>query len=157
LALYPDELYEGESSTALSDFNLEGWVALRAELLTADGLAGHRAFTNPIWVNFTEQISGINNTLPVMPNQLLNVPNPFNPRTEIRFGLPADTSVTLQIFNIQGELVRELITNQQLASGDHTSIWDGKNSGGTSMPSGTYHYRLLTGLGTLNGKMSLVK
>lgn len=157
LAIYPEELYEGESSTTLSEYNFDGWVALRAELLTADGHVGHRAFTNPIWVNFTEQISGITNTLPVMPKQLLNVPNPFNPRTEIRFGLPTDTSVTLQIFNIQGELVRELITNQQLASGDHTSIWDGRNSGGTSMPSGTYHYRLITGVGTLNGKMSLVK
>jgi hypothetical protein len=44
--------YGGTSTVDLSGFGLRGLHFLRAELLTSDGDAGHRAYTNPIWIDF---------------------------------------------------------------------------------------------------------
>jgi len=44
--------YGGNTTIDLSSFSLRGLHFLRAELLTSDGGAGHRAYTNPIWIDF---------------------------------------------------------------------------------------------------------
>jgi hypothetical protein len=51
----PDSAGQGYGGTAtidLSGFGLRGLYFLRAELLTSDGDAGHRAYTNPMWIDF---------------------------------------------------------------------------------------------------------
>lgn len=72
-----------------------------------------------------------------------NFPNPFNPSTNIRFVIPEKTQVTLDIINIQGRKVRELLNNS-LQEGVHSVSWDGKNSSGIQVASGLYFYRLKT-------------
>jgi hypothetical protein len=157
LSFSPGAQFEGTNSTTLSDHGLVGWVALRAELLTADGGVGHRAYTNPIWVFFDETSDVGHNTLPVHPTRLLNVPNPFNPQTEIRFELTRAAAVTLEVFNARGELVRTLISSQQFDAGDHASAWDGCDARGHALASGVYSYRLISSDGVQQGKMSLIR
>jgi hypothetical protein len=64
-----------------------------------------------------------------------NYPNPFNPSTTLRYGLPSNSKVTLKIYNILGQVVAELVNAEQ-AAGWHTTIWN------ASVASGMYFYRI---------------
>jgi hypothetical protein len=66
-----------------------------------------------------------------------NHPNPFNPETWIRFQLPAEGAVQVDIHNLAGALVRRLATGQ-LAAGTHDLRWDGRNDAGLPAASGVY-------------------
>ena len=70
-----------------------------------------------------------------------SAPNPMNPRTTIRFGLPRSGRVTLRIFDIRGRLVRTLIADD-LMQGPHMVEWDGRTARGLLVATGVYHYRL---------------
>jgi len=71
-----------------------------------------------------------------------NFPNPFNPLTTIRFGLPTAQTVDLAVFAIDGSGVTTLV-QEFLAAGPHEVTWDGRDEHGRQVPSGTYFYRLL--------------
>jgi len=86
-----------------------------------------------------------------------NSPNPFNPRTEIRFSLPVASQVELDIHDVSGRKVRSLLTGQVYAAGTHEISWEGKDHAGRAVPSGTYLYRVTVGERTLTGKMLLVR
>lgn len=64
-------------------------------------------------------------------------PNPFNPSTLITFGIINDERISVDIFDIQGQLVNTLI-NKNLQAGWHTINWDGKNKLKEEVPSGIY-------------------
>jgi hypothetical protein len=86
-----------------------------------------------------------------------NVPNPFNPRTSIRFYLPARTSVHLDIFDVRGALVRRLAAGV-FDTGAHALEWDGTDANGQTVASGFYVYRLVTdGHAPMTRKMMLLK
>ncbi|NUM66666.1 T9SS type A sorting domain-containing protein [candidate division KSB1 bacterium] len=68
-------------------------------------------------------------------------PNPFNPATNLRFRLTSPASVKLQIFNLNGQVVRTLV-NGDLPAGTHERRWNGRNQLGEPVASGTYFYRL---------------
>lgn len=65
-----------------------------------------------------------------------NYPNPFNPSTAISFSLDKQDKITLDVFNITGQLV-ETITNQVYSAGTHTLTYKAEN-----LASGVYFYRL---------------
>ncbi len=85
-----------------------------------------------------------------------NAPNPFNPRTEIKFSVPSDQDVSLRIYNVEGRLVRTLLQGRQIA-GTHSVMWSGQNDQGGMVASGLYFYRLNTDSGVLTRKMTLLK
>ena len=70
-----------------------------------------------------------------------NYPNPFNPTTEIRFDLPAQAEIKLNIYNVLGRNVRTLYSGLQHA-GSHHVTWDGNDNNGVKLSSGIYLYRL---------------
>ena len=65
-----------------------------------------------------------------------NYPNPYNPTTNIRFGIPENSDIQLIIYNSLGELVQELV-NQNMNSGNYEVAWDASN-----LPSGIYLIRI---------------
>jgi len=67
---------------------------------------------------------------------LQNYPNPFNPSTTIEFSIPQTSNVTIEVYNIVGELVSSLV-NRALDAGYHSFRFDASN-----LPSGTYVYQL---------------
>jgi hypothetical protein len=89
-----------------------------------------------------------------------NVPNPFNPFTEIRFDIPngKQTSMfaVLSIFNITGELVARPVM-ERLAPGPYTIVWDGRDSTGRYVSSGIYYCKLELPHATAVRKMVLLK
>ena len=83
-------------------------------------------------------------------------PNPFNPEATIRFSLPQDEQVVLQVFNLQGQLVKTLHQGH-VAAGTYQSVWDGTDETGASMASGVYLYNLQAGRFSQTKKMTLLK
>jgi len=71
-------------------------------------------------------------------------PNPFNPRTEIRFGLDRDTRVHVKVFDIKGRLVRVLVDGDRQGGIEHAVSWDGLDDSGREAPSGLYLLHLTT-------------
>jgi hypothetical protein len=64
-----------------------------------------------------------------------NYPNPFNPSTTLRYGLPARSSVRLVIYNVLGQVVKELVNTEQQA-GIQSIVWN------ANVSTGLYFYRL---------------
>jgi len=87
---------------------------------------------------------------------LPNVPNPFNPATEIAFNLPNECRVELSIYNAIGSKVRTLV-DETLPGGHHTVVWDGRDNTGKPVPTGVYFYRLTSDEFTSTRKMLLLK
>jgi hypothetical protein len=80
-----------------------------------------------------------------------NYPNPFNPSTQIRFALPENNHVKLQVFEILGNLVTTLI-DENMGAGFHIINW---NASGYS--SGVYFYRITSGTFVKTMKLMLLK
>jgi hypothetical protein len=80
-----------------------------------------------------------------------NHPNPFNPTTEIRFQLPAESHVSLVVFNSRGQKVATLI-DAEAPAGEHSVRVDA-----SSLASGVYFYRITAGSFTEMKKMVLIK
>ncbi|MGC9512826.1 MAG: T9SS type A sorting domain-containing protein [Fidelibacterota bacterium] len=80
-----------------------------------------------------------------------NYPNPFNPSTSISFSLPEQTLVSIQIYNVRGQLVQTL-TNSVYAPGQHTLTWKPVN-----LSSGIYLYRINAGDFNAVKKMTYLK
>ncbi|MDP6670129.1 MAG: FlgD immunoglobulin-like domain containing protein [Candidatus Krumholzibacteria bacterium] len=156
LQLYPSagEAYAGSSSLDLNGFSFEGWHYLRAELLTEDGEAGHRAYTNPIWM-FFDSATDVANSLPGFRLEQ-NWPNPFNPSTEIVFHLSKESIASLEILDASGLLVRSLV-QELLPQGEYRYRWDGRDFRGRAVSSGIYFSRLRLGDRELSRKMLLLK
>jgi subtilisin family serine protease len=72
---------------------------------------------------------------------LPNRPNPFRGSTTIHFALRESGRASLEIFDLNGRVVRTLIDGEMKA-GEHTVIWDGRNTAGLGAPAGFYFYRL---------------
>lgn len=85
-----------------------------------------------------------------------NRPNPFNPRTEIRFVLSAATDVWLVIVDVRGRRVRRLFTGP-LDAGEHRLLWDGRDEGGRSVGGGVYFYELRTADSVQRRRMVLLR
>lgn len=86
-----------------------------------------------------------------------NFPNPFNPATTFKFGLPKPASVSFVIFNIKGEVVRTLLDEQEKDAGYYLLVWDGRDNLRKSVASGVYFYQLKTREMILTRKMALAK
>jgi hypothetical protein len=84
-------------------------------------------------------------------------PNPFNPKTTLRFSLAADAMAELDVFDLTGRRVRRLLRAAALPAGEHAVEWNGLDDAGATMPSGVYLYRLRSDGEVLSGKMSLLK
>jgi len=80
---------------------------------------------------------------------LQNFPNPFNPDTWLPYELATDVTVTIRIYDVKGQLVRQFSLGKQKAgrylSKDTAACWDGKDQFGQSVSSGIYFYTLRAG------------
>lgn len=85
-----------------------------------------------------------------------NYPNPFNPFTNFRYSIPQAENVKVSIYNINGEIVAEVV-NEFQSAGTYEVSWNGKNSLGQQLASGTYIYKVQAGDYVSSKKMILLK
>jgi hypothetical protein len=125
-------------------------------LFSAQLLFAGNSLTSPDMVNVVGegylQVSvNPNGIRPVVPLLAQNFPNPFNPVTTIYFTVPRRMPTTLRVFNVLGQVV-ETLMSEELDAGPHVAIWDAGRFAG-----GVYFYRIEAGEWTATRKMLLVK
>lgn len=114
----------------------------------------HKVTRDSVWCPVTELDR--EELLPLKFFLAQNYPNPFNPHTTIKYDLPNDAKVRLQIFNLLGEEVRTLVSEKQ-KSGHHKISWDGRNDRGKNLSSGVYFLRLEADGSVCTKQMLLLK
>jgi len=93
---------------------------------------------------------------PPLSRLLAAMPNPFNPRTTLRWELAEAGRVRLEIFDVRGRRVRKLV-DRELPAGPHALGFDGRDDDGRTLASGVYYIRLDTGERQLRGRITLVR
>ncbi len=83
------------------------------------------------------------NPVPATNNLEQNYPNPFNEQTMIRYQIGKPGPVQINVFDILGRKVKNLISTNQ-TSGYYSIYWDGTNEAGIAVTSGIYLYELRT-------------
>jgi len=86
-----------------------------------------------------------------------NKPNPFNPTTQIVFTVKEQGPVTLKVYNVAGQLVRTLVSDDRAPGLVHKIDWNGRNNAGQQVSSGVYFYKLVATDFTQTRKMVLLK
>jgi len=95
--------------------------------------------------------------LPVVVTALNNnYPNPFNPETTISYSVKERGPVTIEIYNVKGQLVKTVVKGIQ-EPGNHTIVWNGTDDNGRSVSSGVYYYKMQAGKYSSTKKMIMMK
>lgn len=139
--------YDGDSfSPASASYGAHVWFARDNDFV--DGSAW--AWMNPALILAVDDKG---NQIPDEFTLVGNYPNPFNPSTTIKFVMPQRSEVTLEVFNVLGQLVA-IKTLGERQAGEHSIAFDASN-----LASGLYNYRLTMAStkATVAGKMMLVK
>ncbi|MCE7933375.1 MAG: T9SS C-terminal target domain-containing protein [Chlorobi bacterium CHB2] len=131
----------------------QGLFAAEAARNVVPGQAPHSTPFESIFSRFLLTGVDIRGESPVPERLFLdqNFPNPFNPTTMIRYGIPVETNVKLTIYTLLGTPIRVLVDERQeggIYEYDFSAI---------DLPSGAYFYRLQTSLGTLTRRLTVSK
>ena len=103
-----------------------------------------------------EQVSIIDETLPITYKLHNAYPNPFNPVTTIRYELPEDGLVNITIYDMMGRRVKTLINDQQ-TTGYRSTQWNATNDAGSTVSAGIYLYMIQAGDFGQTKKMVMLK
>lgn len=94
--------------------------------------------------------------LPARLTLLGNVPDPFNPTTEIQYSLPEATTVKVTICDVRGRVLGTVFDGIQSA-GRQSARWDGRLQDGRKATSGVYFARIVTQRETAVERLTLIK
>ena len=100
---------------------------------------------------------GDNTTLPDNRIVIQSYPNPFNPTTQIRYGIPENSNVTIKIYDILGREIATLVNNELQTAGWHNTVWNGKDSMGKNVSSGIYFCSIVSATEIQTIKLMLVR
>lgn len=133
-------------------------IQLRIGLHTNDDdPTGFGLMIDDITLSDTTYTHAENHIVPTSDIAMYNYPNPFNPTTTIAFNLTEDSNIELSVYNIKGQMVKQLVRDQ-LSMGKHTVVWNGTNQNNQPVTSGIYLYKLkANGRYTNTKKMILLK
>jgi len=101
-------------------------------------------------------VSNSDELIPAVTTLKGNYPNPFNPETTISFGMHKAGRVEVVVYNILGQKVKTLLSENRDA-GNHQVVWNGKDASNKNVASGVYFYKMTTGNYTKTSKMILMK
>ncbi len=125
---------------------------------TRTGIYPDRIYKTYIYsTGVTTSVLGETNTTSPSKYQLKqNFPNPFNPSTTIRYSLSSPQKIYIRIYDVSGQLVKDIIEEHKQA-GEYNVKWNGKNNSGQRVSSGVYYYQMTVGNETQAKKMILIK
>ncbi len=101
-------------------------------------------------------IVGVDDEVVTTTKLLSNYPNPFNPVTNIAYSINETGNVTIDVYNLKGQLVKSLV-NEVIETGDHIVTWNGRDNSNKSVASGVYFYKMQSSNYTATKKMILMK
>jgi hypothetical protein len=136
--------------------DVPSWQRIWSQLHVVDGLGNTNSYSNftSITFGYRDLTTAVGTGDRESPNEFQlfqNYPNPFNPSTTIGYGLPAQSHVTLAVFNTLGQQVAVLQNGEQRA-GYHEVRFDA-----SALPSGIYYYRLHSGSYTGTKRLVLLR
>jgi len=143
---------EGNSSTAtdytFTDKNVHDGTLYwyKVEEVSTEG---ESKFFGPI------SVTGIN-PIPTEFALSQNYPNPFNPETTFGYQLPEECSVSIKVYTLLGQEVKNLVEEHR-PGGHWTAEWNGTDNFGRKLPSGIYLLRMKAGSYTQIRKMTLTR
>jgi hypothetical protein len=152
----PGGIAAGSSATMPVTFNAAGLAVGQYQALLVITDRNCLPVSVPITLTVTPAAPVAEPELPAVVTLLGAVPNPFNPQTTIRFALPAAQEARLEIYGIDGHLVRRLLDGP-VAAGLHEVTWDGRDGTGRAVASGVYLHRLTCDGQAWTGKMVLAR
>lgn len=141
------------------------YIRSEGRMIVFGGRGG--AFYNDLWsLNNLSPTTAVENNsgreLPVTFRLLGNYPNPFfingaaNLQTAVAFETTAPANVSLQIYNMQGQLIKNLLDGN-IAAGQHQRLWNGTNELGIKVAAGVYFSVLRSGAATVSRKLVLME
>jgi PKD repeat protein len=110
--------------------------------------------------NVSEAVAPQSVDAPAIPRRFAlhgGAPNPFNPRTRIRWDLPGACEVSLTIYDLAGRCVRRLVADEWFEAGEHARTWNGRDQAGRTLPAGAYFCRLDAGSFHQTRRLMLVR
>jgi hypothetical protein len=148
---------EAFGSAAVVDYTVAPSMDVTASpydyyFVTATDFSGNEGA--PITVN---TLSGVGGGPRSYVLSVSNFPNPFNPRTTIRYTVPSRGEVTIAIYDARGARVAVLAERVAREAGAYRVEWDGRSDNGLAASSGVYFVRIVHGDATQNRKMVLLK
>lgn len=140
------------------DLPFTNQMRVRFQIADFDGSSTEGAIDD-ITIRYTScDITGVDEA-EVLPSRLVvegSRPNPMSDATSIRFALPASGSVSVDVFDAGGRVIRTLAQGA-LAAGPHSVSWDGRDAEGRQVSSGVYYYRVKTAGEEQTRKILLVR
>ncbi len=140
IAAFGETVSEGDLGVTLVFRSIEEIEESLVEVMAGgvqDGSYGLNRITDPvaIRVETRPEVYALEN----------NFPNPFNPETTIKYQLPDANEVTLEVFNMLGQVVRTMVDREFQNAGRYNYQWDATNDSGQPLSSGIYFYRVTAG------------
>ena len=135
-----------ELGNALKGYNKDLFINVLNHLTNA-----WKHAEDALGTNLKKENENITSQLPTVYGLEQNYPNPFNPTTQINYQLPENNHVTLQVYDILGNLVTTLI-NGEIEAGYHSVTWNA-----SGIASGIYFYILRSGNFVSTKKLILLK
>ncbi len=160
-----DRVFVGEVELSLSEYCSDtqaGWVSLAEAPMGAVTIHYRNSRTKDMivsdWAGATimfthDGLTPVPDSAPMLVTSLQSraYPNPFNPRLTIEYTLPQASMVRLEVLDLRGRRVAQLMRGYQVA-GLHSALWSPQG-----LASGEYFYRLEAGGHSQTGKVYLVK
>jgi len=123
---------------------------------TEDNVDASKPLGSNPFRNFELFRIGITDETPRFGALTQNYPNPFNIETKIQFSLAKSSRVSISIYNILGQRIRDIM-DKDLPTGTHQISWNGRDDYGTTVATGIYFYRIEADDLVETKKMMLVK
>lgn len=134
-----------------SVYHLNGTVSSNGFTFSVNGRFNNLVLENSSSKPVTQGNTELNAGNPSAFGLSQNYPNPFNAQTIIEFSIPADSKVTMNMYDVSGKLVSEIM-NKEMNAGSHKISFDSKN-----ISSGVYFYTINTAGFNKTMKMIVVK
>lgn len=155
--------YNGQSIFLTGDFvdyqpytgDLPGFAHPVNELVAQDGWLFKSGGSVTRYRAALPDLTGVEDA-PHATARLAAYPNPFNPKTTLRFSLDVASEVRLEVFDLRGRRVATPFAGR-LGAGAQAIAWEAVDAGGAALPAGVYLARLASGEGEQFGKLVLLK
>lgn len=144
--MHETEVYKAVSSSILLGA-IKSADSLNIKAYLVSELVNSFLGYNPV-TSLSESVSAVLNTG--------NYPNPFSLNTNIQYTLNTTGQVEISIYNVKGQVVRQLVNEEKL-SGEHTIVWDATNDNGGLVNDGFYFYQITINDFTQTEKMILLR